>query len=265
MSESTAVAVIEPRSAAMFRVLATAANDSGQDADKMERMYAIAKDMQERDASQLYAQAFAAMQPELPIITRSGNLKTRTRDGRDALDTKYAKFEDIMMAVIPIMSRHGFGLQFRTKMLQQQQQVLVIGKLMHRDGHSEEGEMMLPADVTGGKNAVQAFGSSISYGKRYVMVALLNIITEGEDTDGVPPGVDRETGEIRQQPRSTSSGPALCTDAQQRLLRAKMSDAGMEPEQLKVKFGVEHLRDLPFDQVNAALEFIRDPQADTVR
>ena len=60
----------------------------------------------------------------------------------------------------------------------------VTGVLMHRGGHREETTMLLPADTSGSKNAVQAFGSSTSYGKRYVLCALLNITTRGEDDDG---------------------------------------------------------------------------------
>ena len=44
--------------------------------------------------------------------------------------------------------------------------------------------MKLPADTSGSKNVVQAIGSSVSYGKRYTMQALLNITSGGEDDDG---------------------------------------------------------------------------------
>ncbi|MNO71030.1 ERF superfamily protein [compost metagenome] len=66
----------------------------------------------------------------------------------------------------------------------------VTGILMHRAGHREQTTMLLPLDTSGSKNAVQALGSSVSYGKRYVLCALLNITTRGEDDDGnaaVPP------------------------------------------------------------------------------
>ncbi|WP_371924668.1 ERF family protein [Pseudomonas sp. R5(2019)] len=55
---------------------------------------------------------------------------------------------------------------------------------MHRDGHREQTAMLLPVDIGKGRNAVQAVGSSTTYGKRYVMCALLNIwkITDGEST-----------------------------------------------------------------------------------
>ncbi|MNE66080.1 ERF superfamily protein [compost metagenome] len=56
--------------------------------------------------------------------------------------------------------------------------------LSHRDGHRETTSILLPADATGSKNAVQAVASSVSYGKRYTAGALLNFTTTGEDDDG---------------------------------------------------------------------------------
>src|SRR6202043_3736939 len=62
--------------------------------------------------------------------------------------------------------------------------IVVTGVLSHRDGHAEETTMLLPADISGGKNPLQAIGSSTSYGKRYTAGALLNITSRGEDDDG---------------------------------------------------------------------------------
>jgi hypothetical protein len=45
--------------------------------------------------------------------------------------------------------------------------------------------MVLPHDSSGSKNAVQAIGSTTSYGRRYAASMLLNIVTRGEDDDAV--------------------------------------------------------------------------------
>ena len=42
--------------------------------------------------------------------------------------------------------------------------------------------MLLPLDAGAGRSAVQSVGSTTTYGKRYVMCALLNI-TSGDDND----------------------------------------------------------------------------------
>src|SRR5581483_8370196 len=54
----------------------------------------------------------------------------------------------------------------------------------HKDGHSRTASVPLALDTSGGKNNIQAMGSTTSYGRRYTMCMLLNIVTVGEDDDG---------------------------------------------------------------------------------
>ena len=72
--------------------------------------------------------------------------------------------------------------------------------LSHREGHSEETTLTLDADKSGSKNAVQAVGSSISYGQRYAAVALLNITTRGMDDDGENASDKRKRGYGEDEP-----------------------------------------------------------------
>lgn len=146
-----------------------------QDADitKLEKLL----DMQERIAAknsrEEFFSAFSEMQLEMPeIIERS-----------KAHNTNYASLEDINEQVKPILQKYGFGIMFKVSQ-PEPTKILVTGVLSHRGGHAEETAMLLPYDTSGSKNAVQAIGSSTSYGKRYVLCALLNISTRGEDDDG---------------------------------------------------------------------------------
>jgi hypothetical protein len=63
-------------------------------------------------------------------------------------------------------------------------QLEITGTLSHKFGHHESTTMRLPFDDTGSKNNVQAIGSSVSYGKRYVYCMLLNINITEDDDDG---------------------------------------------------------------------------------
>lgn len=160
-------------SAAIMQVIAQAANSPQCDIDKMERLLAMHERMQERGAEQAFNASMAQMQIELPSIAERGK-------GHGSI--KYATFEDINDVVKPIMQKFGFALSFRVEHVKEG--VNVTGILMHKDGHREQTAMLLPVDTSGSKNAVQAVGSSVSYGKRYVMCAMLNISTRGEDDDG---------------------------------------------------------------------------------
>lgn len=157
---------------AMIQVIERAAMNPDVDIDKMERLLQMQERILDRQAAADYSAAMAAMQTEIPSIAERG----KTNNGR------YATLEDIVDTVRPILQKHGFAVSFRVHTLDKG--VEITGVLMHRSGHREETTMLLPADTSGSKNAVQAYGSSVSYGKRYVLCSLLNITTRGEDDDG---------------------------------------------------------------------------------
>ena len=73
--------------------------------------------------------------------------------------------------------------------------VIITGTLAHRDGHSITDEIPLSIDSSGAKNNVQGVGSTISYGKRYLVGMLLNLVFEGEDDDGHRAGAKQITVE----------------------------------------------------------------------
>jgi len=164
-------------SATILQVISRAAADPACDIDKMERLMAMHERMQARDAEAQFNAAMAAMQSDIPSIAERGAIVVNGQKRSD-----YATFEDINDVIKPIMQAHGFAITFKVE--NTAGGLSVTGILMHRAGHRESTTMLLPLDTSGSKNAVQAVGSSTSYGKRYVMSALLNLTTRGEDDDG---------------------------------------------------------------------------------
>jgi hypothetical protein len=69
----------------------------------------------------------------------------------------------------------------------------------------------------------------------------------------------------RQQPKATANAPTVANEGQVKLLLRKLDDAGMSAETLCKKFGVNAIAELPFDKVNAALEFIKDPEREAIQ
>lgn len=172
-------------SATILQVIQRAAADPQCDIEKMERLMQMHERFEARKAEQQYDEALASMQQCLPAIAERGNANGRYT---------YALWEDINERLKPILAEHGFALTFRTP--RNDKGVEVEGVLTHRGGHSERTSILLPADTSGNKNAVQAVASSVSYGKRYTAGALLNFTTHGEDDDAystvAPSGVDTQ-------------------------------------------------------------------------
>ncbi len=172
-SQESHQVVSASESATILQVIQRAATDPSFDVEKMQRLLDMHERIQKNQAQVEFNSALAAMQCDIPSIAERGK-------GHGTI--RYATLEDINDVVKPIMQRYGFAMAFKVE--HHQGGINVTGVLMHRAGHREETTMLLPNDTSGSKNAVQAVASSVSYGKRYVMCAMLNITTRGEDDDG---------------------------------------------------------------------------------
>lgn len=171
---------------AIIQVIERAALNPNVDIDKMERLLAMQERVLERNAKAAFTSALAEMQPLLPVIDERGKIST---DKGKTVQSTYAKWEDINDAIRPLLAAHGFALSFRVN--RTDAIVAVTGVLSHREGHSEETTIDLSVDSSGNKNGVQAVGSSISYGKRYAAISLLNITSrapQDRDDDGKAAG-----------------------------------------------------------------------------
>lgn len=170
--------VVQQDSATILQVIQRAASDPQCDIEKLERLMQMHERFQAQQAKQQYDEALAQMQEELPVIGERGGI--RDKSGR--IQSTYALWEDINEMIKPVLAKHGFAISFRTP--RNEKGIEVEGVLSHRAGHRETTSLLLPADVSGNKNGVQAVASSVSYGKRYTAGALLNFTTTGEDDDG---------------------------------------------------------------------------------
>lgn len=179
VERDTQLAPQQPASeaAAVLAVISRAAADPNVDIAKLEKLLDMQERIMTKQAEMAFNRDMATMQAELPSITEKGEIIVDKK-----VRSRYARFEDINDTCKPVLQKHGFAVTFRTNT--EGAVVKVTGILTHREGHSVNTDMTLPVDVSGSKNTVQAIGSSIAYGKRYVFCALLNITSRGEDDDG---------------------------------------------------------------------------------
>lgn len=180
----------------MVREVALAPN---LDTDKLNALLGMQERVMDRQARQAFDDAFAKMSPHLPTIDRKGKIEVRAKDQRGdrtgaiTQSTPYPKWEDVREAVVPVLTRFGFAIRFKTGKTPEGL-VKVVG-ILSGHGWREESDVDLQHDSSGSKNNVQAVASSVSYGKRIVAGALLNFVSRGEDDDGNAAGRPRVVGE----------------------------------------------------------------------
>lgn len=170
----------EPAETALSAIL-RAAKDPTVSVDKLERLVALHKDLGAVAARRSFMSALARLQEKLPRIAKRGHAIVE-KEGRVVRDTPFARYEDIDVAVRPFCSEEGFSFTFDAKTTPQG--TTFSCEMSHRDGHSETRYLTLPIDSSGGKNAIQGMGSSVSYARRYLLSMHLNLVTVGEDDDG---------------------------------------------------------------------------------
>lgn len=183
---------VSPETNALLNMIERVCLDKDADIDKLSKMLDMQERILNRNAEQAFAADFSAMQSELPRIARNGTIVIK-KDNRIIQSTPFAKLEDINDGVRPTLQKYGFGVSF--SIAQAGGMITVTAKLLHRLGHSESTSISLPLDTTGSKNNVQGNGSTVSYGKRYAMCALLNIST-GDDVDGAEPEQIRQPFDV---------------------------------------------------------------------
>lgn len=228
--------VVQVGAASIMEVIGRAASDPNTDVDKLERLLGMYERITAQQAKAAYTSALAEMQPRLPVIDERGGIST---DKGKTVQSTYAKWEDINDAIRPLLSEHGFALSFRTG-VSQDNRVTVTGVLSHRDGHEEETTMTLPHDSSGSKNAVQAVGSSTSYGKRYVTIALLNITS-------------RAKGDRDDNGRNADQG-FYVTEEQVEQLNTLIREAGADRAAFLQYLSVDDLKNLPASKFQVALQ-----------
>lgn len=161
---------------AIVAVIEKCALNPNVDVAKMEKLLDLQERILNRNSKMAFMADMAMMQNELPEIEKNGAIKIHGK-----VQSRYAKFEDINEKIKPILKKFNFAVSFKIK--QEATKIIITSILSHAMGHSEETEIELPHDNSGNKNSVQAVGSTISYGKRYTMCALLNISVRDEDDD----------------------------------------------------------------------------------
>lgn len=168
------------RPADMMQAISRAAMDPTVDVAKMQALLDMAERMQATAARVEYQAAMARLQAKMPRIEKDGAIvvsgQTRSR---------YATLENIDRILKPLLAEEGFAISFDTKVVDNK--LVVEGRVTHAAGHSEVKQVPLALDTSGSKNGTQATGSTITYGQRYLIKMLFNIVEVGLDQDGEQP------------------------------------------------------------------------------
>lgn len=177
---------------AYLEMIERAARDPSVDIDKIERLMAMRERMLDREAEQAFSAAMKAAQAEMPQVLRDAkNTQTNSR---------YARYETISEAIQPVITKHGFSLSFGEDASPKDGHIRIVCDVMHEAGHTRRYHADIPVDNVGmkgsvNKTATHAYGSTKSYGKRYLKCDIFDVAVTDQDDDGNAAGTPGLTEE----------------------------------------------------------------------
>ena len=134
--------------------------------------------MKTSESIEKIALALANFQKKVESPKKSSDNPAFKRDGKSL---KYADLDAIIKVITPALSENGLSqMQFTSSNIEAKT-VTVSTMILHSSGqYMISDDLVLPAENFGKFNA-QTIGSSITYGRRYSLSAMLGIASEDDD------------------------------------------------------------------------------------
>jgi ERF superfamily len=158
----------------------------GADLDKLEKLMALQERWEKNEARKAFSEALTAFKESPLIIDKDRHVKFNTSKGITEYD--HATLGNICNIIGSELSKHGLSYRWNTE--QNEGKIKVSCILMHIKGHSESISLEANADESGGKNSIQAIGSTVSYLQRYTLLAITGTATQEQDDDGRKGGMN---------------------------------------------------------------------------
>lgn len=187
MSDPTQDLVIPPAPAMPVAPVATpqhllqTAVEQGADIDKLEKLMALQERWEASEAKKAYTAALSAFKANPPTLEKNRHVKFQTSKG--VTEYNHATLDSIADTLGKALSEHGLSFTWGT----QQGDgglITVTCTLTHVMGHSESTSLSAGSDQSGGKNNIQAVGSTVTYLQRYTLRAITGTAEGGTDNDG---------------------------------------------------------------------------------
>ncbi len=151
----------------------------GGNLENLEKMMELQERHEKNNARKAFHASMANFKKNPPEILKTKQVSYKTNAGQT--EYKHADLGEIATAIGVALAEHGLSAIWVTD---QATGIKVTCTITHELGYSIETSLSSPPDTSGGKNSIQAIGSTITYLQRYTLLALTGIAAADQDDDG---------------------------------------------------------------------------------
>jgi hypothetical protein len=166
--------------------LIAAAVARGSSTEEIGKLMDLLERHQRREAEQAFASAMVQFKKQVPTIIKDAGASFVAKGSKVEYD--YATLGHICEQIIAKLADCGISHSWSPEQPStgpDANMIIMTCTLTHEQAHTQSATFKFPADPTGTKNALQAIGSSGTYGERYSLLAVCGIaVKEQGDDDG---------------------------------------------------------------------------------
>lgn len=123
------------------------------------------------------------------LVAAQISMKAALKDAKNPhLKNKYADLASVREAVLPAFLAQGIAVT-QGAAIGQAGYVAVVTQFTHISGQWMRSRVEVPYQEQKGTNIAQAYGSALSYARRYALSSMACVIAEDDDGNGAAPGV----------------------------------------------------------------------------
>ena len=198
-----------------------------------------------------------------------GLREARKDRGNSHLKSKYATLESFLEAVREPLAAQGVAITQGVS--SDAGRVTVTTQLSHSSGEWMRTSLTLPIPDNKALTAVQAMGSTITYGRRYTLSAICGLGAEERDEDDgeaerAPPRRGRDEHPMEREERQAEHDPSW--PGVQRAIMAELRDMGMSYDDATARLASikkPRLSVMPPEERARAMAWLRGQQAPAAR
>ncbi len=184
---------------ALMAIIDRAAMDPAFDVAKLQALLAVKKEWEADEARKAFVVALAKFKEDPPEIVKNIQVDYANKTG-GRTKYKHADLHQVSGIIGKALAAVGITHRWNLEPLDGGK-IKVTCTLTHILGHSESVALIASPDESGGKNSIQAIGSTTEYLRRYTLLAVSGVAVGAQDDDA-------QGGEVRQMDDKDKQGLA---------------------------------------------------------
>lgn len=157
--------------------------EQGADLDKLSKLMDLQERWEANEARKAFVAALNAFKAEPPKLSKNKHVSYVSKKTQETTEYYHATLDQVCNVVGAALAKHNLSYRWETDQLDGGL-ISVTCILTHTLGHSERVTLKAGRDESGGKNNIQAVGSTVSYLQRYTLLAITGLAAADQDDDG---------------------------------------------------------------------------------